>query len=178
MTLKEYLKVLEVKDPIEQLKILGYNTQKMTVGKANKLVEAELNLEYKEKQVKRFTIEGRTFNCLYDINDLQIQEYAYYKSLIGDIYSNQVDSEDNEIEVDESIKYKKLFTQAHKIIAIFTKEKTLLKKHLDFSDKCELFSNMNIQMLINILFFYLNVIGNLTTNGSIYYIQTMEKLQM
>jgi hypothetical protein len=180
MTLEQYQKIIGIKDPLEQLKVLGY-VKSMTIKEANEYLKKEFDLDYTAKKIDSFKLRGRKFKLNYDIEELEAQQYALFKQMIGDIYSDTVDIEDNLIEIPQEEKNKKLFLKANKILAIFTDEKrtfsTLLKKKLDFSEKCSLFLQMDLQTLVNIIFFYSNVIENLLMNGRIYYMEKIQKIQ-
>lgn len=180
MTLGQYLKIIELTDPLEQLKVLGCPSD-ISVKKSKELIKKELTFDFEPKEIKSFKIAGRKFKLQDDIENMVATEYAYFKSIIGDIYADKVDDEDKIIEVPDEEKHKKLFLESHKIIGVFTKEATLFKKRniflrkkLNYVSKCELFKKMDVQMLINIVFFYLKLMENLLINGQIYY---MEKKQ-
>lgn len=179
MNLEQYQQIIQLKDPLDQLRVLGY-IKPMSVSEAKTLIKKELSLEFEPKLHKSFKVDGRKFKLLYDIEDMDVQNYALFKQIVGDIYSNKVDFEDNEIIVPDQEKYNKLFLRANTIIAIFSEEiltfRTLFNKKLNFNDKVNLFLKIDAQTMIDILFFYLNVIENLQMNGRIYYMQKINQV--
>jgi len=179
MTLGQYLKIIDIESPIEQLEILGL-PKDITVKKANSILKDKFNMDYDEKPVNSFKVGGRKFKLHTDIEDMVASDYAYFKQIIGDVYANEVDSEDKVIEIGDEQKQKKLMLQAHKIISIFSKEVGFLKwfkKRLSFEDQCELMKKLEISKVISIVFFYVGVIANLVRNGQIYYLELMKESQ-
>ena len=175
MKIKKYIELLNIEDPIDQLKEIGY-TKPLKVGEAKKLIGKKLTFEYTPREIKKFRINGRRFKLLFDIESLDVGDYALFKSILGDVNANQLNDKDEIIEIDQLEKYKKLFLKSPQILAIFTKELTFFRKKLPFKEKVELFSSLEVQKVINILFFYLKRTGRLTKNGMIYYMEMQKKM--
>jgi hypothetical protein len=171
MTLRQLQQVVTLNDPLDQLKALGY-TNKMTVGEAKKILEREYSIDMVPKEIKKVRFNNRIFKPCYVIPDLDMEEYALFKNILGDVFSDNVDSEDNIIPVPEEEKVRKLFNKGHLLLAIFLRETTInpLKKKLTFEEKGNMLLDIDAQIVVNILFFYSNVINNLITNSAIYYI--------
>lgn len=177
MTLEQFQKILQFDelDTPNQMKVLGYDISKLSVKEVEDILKMELSASYEPQYTEKFKSNGRKFKVLFDIEQLNGGEYAYFKQVLGDIQADDVDANDELVVISEDVKIKRLFNQAHKIISVFLKEKTWFKRHLDFQGKQELVLKSDIKDIMPLIFFLLKQIGNLQRSTTIYYLNQVQK---
>jgi len=174
MTLYQFQELLKVDDYAKQMQILGKNIDNMTVKEMETVIKDELSIDYSPKFSKKFNTKGRKFNVTIDIESLKAGEYAYFKQLLGNSVADDITDDGTIIIVEENEKIYRLFKVAHKILAIFLKETTWFKRHLDFGKKQELLLYSEIKDIVPLIFFLWNKIGNLQRATQIYYLNQVK----
>ena len=156
MKLSKYIELINIPEQKDQLVFLGYDPDKVKVSELSSIISKEINInteiKYKKKYIK---INGRKFYVLDSLEEMTLNDFSIYKSIVGYIYGDSFDEKTNEtVEVPETEKIKRLFQNIHKILALTTYEKRkYFKKALTVDEKVDLY----LEVEVSLLFFFIQL---------------------